>query len=241
MNLSSERAEIEAIFRREHEIYHQFPLGNVTQAELDSFIGAYYAADVIVVHAHHDNNPHHGNRQPLAVGHPHVVIGLRGYISNNFSTQIEKFYELYHTLQWMSIRDHGNFGLAVVGLVMEGAEKLRAAASLPARDLHNGQSVYHPCYSHLGVWVMRKDLSDTNNTWQTRFVLSGLPLPPVTNNQPAYQGKISPNEKAQYKGHFDNGNWPANLQPKPPQFSAALPAPPPPLELLGWEVVINGL
>lgn len=237
MNLSAQKNAIMKIFKTEQEFFHRLPRVPDLLDQCHEFINTCYADEVMVVHAHHDANLYKGTRPKLKSGHPHTVIDLYQYIRHNFIGEIEEFYELYHTMQWLSIREHNDRGLAVVGLVMEGVEKLKPTATLHERDPD-----YDPYYCHLGIWVMRKD-PVPDSVWKTHFVVSGLP---VDSFGPEYIKKVSANDRKAYRKNWQNPAWWADRTPKKMNFDcqpiddqrASLPAA---TELLGWEVIIDGL
>ncbi|MBI2503274.1 MAG: hypothetical protein HYW07_08580 [Candidatus Latescibacteria bacterium] len=225
------------IFKAEQTFFHRLPQNPDLLSQFYEFISTYYADDLMVVHAHHGTDLYQGPRPKLVSGHPHAVIDLYQYINHNFTGEIEQFYELYHTMQWLSIREHNDRGLAVVGLVVEGVEKLKPTATLNERDPD-----YDPYYCHLGVWVMRKDPAP-DSVWKTHFVLSGLP---VGKFGPEYIRKVSSNDRKAYRKNWQNPAWWADRTPKKINFDyqsvdeqrGTLS---PSTELLGWEVIIDGL
>jgi len=237
MNLSTQKNAIVKIFKAEQAFIHRLPQNPDLRDQCHEFISTYYADNLMVVHAHHDTNLFKGTRPKLTSRHPHLVIDFYQYLDYNFIGEIEQFYELYHTMQWLSIREHNDRGLAVVGLVVEGVEKLKPAATLNERDPD-----YDPYYCHLGIWVMRKD-PIPDSMWKTHFVLTGLP---VDKFGPAYERKISSNDRKAYRKNWQNPAWWADRTPKKINFDlkpiddqreTLTPA----TELLGWEVIIDGL
>lgn len=253
-----ERKAITEIFRLEHELYSTF-----IPAQAQTLLGHldnYYADDITVVHTHHDTHFHKDKRAKLASGHPHLVVDLKSYIAANLTTQIAQLDALHHTMLWLSLREHqlangASKGVAVVGLVMEGLESLQTGADLDSRDRG-----YRADYIHLGVWVMRKkDLSKAAfgtdgkplgkpDGWTTDFVLSGLPqnnlglpqnnlwssyTPPVRPTHPLK--KIPPPTQPKTLPHpdFTFNSSLIDTQHQTITYGTE--------ELLGWEVVIDGL
>lgn len=243
MNLAAERSRVRGIFVEEQNHFWELPRENTSarREQVLTFIRASYATDLIVVHAHHDLKLHRGTRPRIRPNHPHVTIGLERYVQGNLFSQIDEFLELHHTLHWLNVREHDGVGLAVVGLIMEGAEKLKLPNEHP-NSLRKLDPGYSACFCHRGVWVMRRDdLSDPNSRWKTHFVLSGLPV-----DGQNYTPKITPENKENYEAWSASGQWPASL-PRVKQFYDAPVEDqqgshdPATEELLGWEVVINGL